>query len=174
MASLSQNEKGFTLIELMIVVAIIGILAAIAIPNFLTYQARSRQAEARINLGSVYVAETAWFGAHDFYSNFANIGFTLAGTGNRYTYRSPNAVGTGGATPTQGVDMYATGAGSATTGGTAIADVMTSSGAVVPAPGVAGAFTATAVGNLDGDGTFDHWYLNDIKSVVIDSNDVTG
>jgi len=60
--TLDRNQKGFTLIELMIVVAIIGILAAIAIPNFLKYQAKSRQAEAKINLGGIFVAETSFFG----------------------------------------------------------------------------------------------------------------
>src|SRR2546426_11191824 len=56
-----HNQKGFTLIELMIVVAIIGILAAIAIPNFLQYQARARQSEGRTNLGGIFVSETAFF-----------------------------------------------------------------------------------------------------------------
>ncbi len=49
-----RHRYGFTLIELMIVVAIIGILAAIAIPNFVRFQARARQSEANTNLKSLF------------------------------------------------------------------------------------------------------------------------
>ena len=55
-----QGHKGFTLIELMIVVAIIGILAAIAIPNFLQYQMKSRQSEAKTNLQAIKTSEVSF------------------------------------------------------------------------------------------------------------------
>ena len=55
-----RKQEGFTLIELMIVVAIIGILAAIAIPNFLQYQMKSRQSEAKTNLQAIKTSEVSF------------------------------------------------------------------------------------------------------------------
>ena len=68
---LRKKTKGFTLIELMIVVAIIGILAAIAIPNFLRYQAKSKQSEAKANLGAIFTSETSYKAEKDIYTNRA-------------------------------------------------------------------------------------------------------
>ena len=55
-----RKQEGFTLIELMIVVAIIGILAAIAIPNFLQYQLKSRQSEGKTNLQAIKTSEVSF------------------------------------------------------------------------------------------------------------------
>ena len=74
-----RNRKGFTLIELMIVVAIIAILAAIAIPNFLKFQAKSKQSEARTLLTGVYEAEMGYFATENRFSGDAlEIGFEPA------------------------------------------------------------------------------------------------
>ena len=62
-----KDVKGFTLIELMIVVAIIGILAAIAIPNFLKFQLKSKSAEVKTNLGGIRTAEEAYKAENDVY-----------------------------------------------------------------------------------------------------------
>lgn len=54
------NEAGFTLVELMVVCGIIGILVSIAIPSYQGYRARARQTEAKLQLGSIYTAETSF------------------------------------------------------------------------------------------------------------------
>lgn len=86
MNRLFRKKGGFTLIELMIVVAIIGILAAIAIPNFIRFQAKSKQSEAKTNLKAIFTAQKSYFGEKDKYSSdFTVIGFDPE-PANRYSY----------------------------------------------------------------------------------------
>ena len=78
-----RQRHGFTLIELMIVVAIIGILAAIAIPNFVRFQARARQSEVNTNLKSLFTGLRTQQRKPP--TAIAATGFSVE-RGNRYSY----------------------------------------------------------------------------------------
>ncbi len=67
MKKFHTRKGGFTLIELMIVVAIIGILAAIAIPNFLRFQLKAKTSEGKTNLAAIRTSEESYYAEFGIY-----------------------------------------------------------------------------------------------------------
>ncbi len=161
---MKKMMKGFTLIELMIVVAIIGILAAIAIPNFIKFQARSKQSEAKSNCKAMFTAQKAFFAEKDrFSTTVGEVGFAPE-RNNRYNYYLA-------AVSTQD-DRTGTTATTATTAGGIQADAFkyTTTQIVVYSatnfaagvtPGITGGdWAGGAAGNIDTDSTVDVWSIS--------------
>lgn len=81
-----RKHRGFSIIEFLIVVALLSILAAVAIPNFNRFQTNARQGEAKANLKSWFSAQRAYHQENNRYSeNVHTLGF-LPERGNRYAY----------------------------------------------------------------------------------------
>jgi len=155
-----DKEKGFTLIELMIVVAILGILAAIAIPNFMRFQAKSRQSEAKTNLGAIGTTAESYRAENDSYTltpaaaevSFNDLGWAPQGTA-RYAYG-------------YNVDVI----------DTTVAGGFAPENAATDAATTPDAFVAAAEGDIDADataGTFDCWTYNQARVLTNTHNDVS-
>jgi type IV pilus assembly protein PilA len=149
MRGILKKNQGFTLIELMIVVAIIGILAAIAIPNFMMFMAKTKRSEVKYNLEAIYKAEISWYGEYDrFDNNFTTIRWKPAGTIYYYTF----SVGSG----IEGLPL------STNPMPAAAAPVANDNG-----------FAAYGWGNIDPDDTIDVWHIDDWKNMVNDVDDLS-
>ena len=72
MKKIFKNDQGFTLVELMVVVAIIGLLSAVALPNFKKYQAKAKVSEAKLQLSALYTAEQSFFSDYNIYATCLN------------------------------------------------------------------------------------------------------
>jgi type IV pilus assembly protein PilA len=151
MLSKLRSKKGFTLIELMIVVAIIGILAAIAIPNFLRFQAKSKQSEAKTNLGGIFTAETSYFAETNAYQDIGVISWAPIGSSVRYAY----ALSASG--PTMGDNSAAN---------------VSAAQAVASFDNTLFTFVAGAGGNVDNDNTVDVWTMNEVRTLTNTVDDV--
>ena len=141
------RNKGFTLIELMIVVAIIGILAAIAIPNFLGFVSKARRSEVKSNLEAIYRAELSYFGEKDRYSNsFGDIRWVPVGVA-YYTY-------------SVGIEYFGK-------------DNNVNPKPAIATPAANdNSFTAYGWGNIDPDSTVDIWHIDQLKNLVTDVDDI--
>lgn len=114
-----KSQKGFTLIELMIVVVIIGILAALAIPRFMRSTTKAKQSEAKQLLKQIYTMQRAYRQENDVYTlngvtasaaapnTFATIGVEIQASA-RYAFVMVAAANTFTCTATANLDDDAT------------------------------------------------------------------
>jgi type IV pilus assembly protein PilA len=164
-----QDKKGFTIIELMIVVAIIGVLASIAIPTFMGYQAKTKQSEAKVNLPQIYIAETTYLTEFNrFFPDLRVVGFNLIGNkAQYYDFTVTGPYHTDGTPPNLTGSWY-------------IGDWMGLHQQYGPPDGfqcsaMPGAtdttFRALAVGNVDDDPRMDVWSIDKERNLLTDVDD---
>ncbi len=77
-----RRRSGFTLLEMMVVAAIIGVLASIAVPGFRKFSARARRSEALVALKTIRDLQVAYYNENTEYSgSFSDLGFDIGGPG---------------------------------------------------------------------------------------------
>ncbi|WML91121.1 type IV pilin protein [Thiothrix lacustris] len=99
MITIKHQNKGFTLIELMITVAIVGILAAIAYPSYTASVQKSRRADAQVALMEIAQRQESYFLRNRSYGSITALGYSTSSPDGYYTL-SINTTGTTGFTAT--------------------------------------------------------------------------
>jgi prepilin-type N-terminal cleavage/methylation domain-containing protein len=75
-----RNQKGFTLMELMVVIVIVAILAAVAVPLYINYVRDAQRTEAKGAIGAIITAEQAYFQRYGIYLNYTDAQFAAVTT----------------------------------------------------------------------------------------------
>jgi type IV pilus assembly protein PilA len=181
-----KGQAGFSLVELMVVVGIIGLLAAIAVPQFSKFQARARQSEAKTILASIFTGEKAFFAEWNTYTaSMSNAGVGYTGSKIRYEggvsaagVACPNPAA--GAPPEAVVTVFAA---SNLTAGTATYDA--AGGMAAPVTAITAGATCdntakTFTGEIYGDPNnvaltpfnTDQWTISHLKAIVNVANGI--
>lgn len=158
------TQQGFTLVELMVVVGIIGLLSAVALPNFKKYQAKSKTSEAKLQLAAAYTAQVSFYTDYDTYAScLATMGYDPSGeAAARYytvgiaTAFQTAAASTAGATGCSSQNQFV-----ATKLSAGVTSVLSATGGA----GDASTFSVFAQASLNTSGT-DAWYIDHNKRLV--------
>jgi prepilin-type N-terminal cleavage/methylation domain-containing protein len=149
-----MKKIGFSLIELMVVVAIIGFLAMIAVPNFNRFLAKAKRTEAYMNLSAIYAAQKAHFAEHGTYSDALygekSIGWKPEGN-YYYSYGFQGA---------EGRNNF-------------IGKLGASSGDLSRGRAGKDGFVAVAAGDIDGDGVVDILTVDENNNIIVVQDDLT-
>lgn len=150
-----QKTLGFTLVELMVVVAIIALLALVAAPKYWRFHAKAKRAEVYLNLSALHTAEKLYWAEHGKYSDViigeGGIDWRPDGQTN-YTYGFAGAAGTNHILGKLGVDTSALG------------DLSNANEQ---------GFTAVAIADIDGDGKPDVITINEHREIKIVQDDLS-
>lgn len=156
-----KQVSGSLLVELMIVVAIMGLLAMLGMPSFMKFLAKTKRTEAYVNLNSIYAAQKAYWAEHGTYSAQLNgaggvgwhpEGYHGGGADENFNY-------TYGFAGAEGKNYFT---GKLGAPGSAL------SGSRADAKG----FIAVAAGDIDGDGTLDIITIDENKNIKIVQDDL--
>jgi type IV pilus assembly protein PilA len=158
-----MKKNGFTLIELMIVVAIVAFLAAVSVPSFSRFLAKAKRAEAYMNLSSLYAAQKAYWAEHGKYSDVLDgqggigwkpEGYKGGGQQENFYYTYGFSSGAEG-------KNYFTGKLNAPASSLSLAKANTNG------------FTAVAAADIDGDGILDIITVDENNTIKVTQDDLT-
>ncbi|MEM6531052.1 MAG: prepilin-type N-terminal cleavage/methylation domain-containing protein [Myxococcota bacterium] len=164
MKATGNKQRGFTIIEAVIVAAIVSVLSSIALPQVISFLAKARQAEAKAHLASLFKVELAYAADKErFTDSLVAVGFLPEGS-SRYIVGFTSDTSGSGVNDT--AELSAVRPAVRTSEMTLLGLPLTDADLPL-SPVTATSFTIGAAGNVDGDSDLDQWTMNDGNELVV-------